>query len=109
MNNTMSAQNCLKNDGIQALFGAVGGLGFLLITTVFGVGLCCGGRGDSSRIKELEINKKLEERKRKLVRVWVELTDERGSRIVELQNSEVATNDVDRNAEVLKWALGSGN
>jgi hypothetical protein len=65
-----------------------------------------GDRDVTGRIRELEdTNRKLELRKEKFVRVWVELTYERGASTVELQSHQVATVEVDEKGEPLKFEL----
>jgi hypothetical protein len=50
-----------------------------------------------------DTNRKFELRKGKLIRVWVELTYERGASTVELQSHQVETVEVDEKGEPLKF------
>ena len=57
----------------------------------------------TGQIRVLEdTNRKLEQRKGKLVRVWVELTQERGASTVELQSYQVAMTEMDEKGEPFK-------
>lgn len=57
----------------------------------------------TGQIRVLEdTNRKLEQRKGKLVRVWVELTQERGASTVELQSYQVAMTEMDEKGELFK-------